>query len=262
MSTDVSALCHCGSIRLEVDAPPSEVTECNCSLCRRYGVLWAYCPPRQVRMSPPILLQTSTPGVAGPSSSTAAGTAAASRIGLPQIARETGWASTRLLPPEIQAGARLRHRDGAGTNRHTDWREAVALALVPLPSVEGLATLVVGDATEGRAVQNAFEDLVAAPRPTPVACGSRRSEHGSVACCCGKRVGRGEPSQGPDLRDELGRLDDTRPCHGPHDARRGVVSQQLLQTAVKIGDALPGAQDLRGDLGNESGLGLRSWQFM
>ena len=49
MSTGVSASCHCGSVRLEVDAPPSEVTECNCSLCRRYGVLWAYYPPHQVR---------------------------------------------------------------------------------------------------------------------------------------------------------------------------------------------------------------------
>ena len=53
MSTDVSASCHCGSVRLEVDTPPSEVTECNCSICRRYGVLWAYYPPDQVRMSSP-----------------------------------------------------------------------------------------------------------------------------------------------------------------------------------------------------------------
>ena len=53
MDTDVIASCHCGSVRLEVDSPPSEVTECNCSICRRYGVLWAYYPPHQVRMLPP-----------------------------------------------------------------------------------------------------------------------------------------------------------------------------------------------------------------
>ena len=99
MSTDVSASCHCGSVRLEVDTPPSEVTECNCSICRRYGVLWAYYPPYQVRMLPPIRPPTSTSGVAGPSSSTAAGTAAASRIGPLWTASATGWALTRASCP-------------------------------------------------------------------------------------------------------------------------------------------------------------------
>jgi hypothetical protein len=41
------------SLRFRIDAPPSEVTECNCSICRRYGVLWAYYPPNQVRVLPP-----------------------------------------------------------------------------------------------------------------------------------------------------------------------------------------------------------------
>jgi len=31
--------CHCGAIRLEVDADLSAVTECNCSTCRRSGFL-------------------------------------------------------------------------------------------------------------------------------------------------------------------------------------------------------------------------------
>ena len=49
----VEASCHCGSVSLEIDSPPEEVTECNCSMCRRYGVLWAYYSPRQVRVLPP-----------------------------------------------------------------------------------------------------------------------------------------------------------------------------------------------------------------
>jgi hypothetical protein len=32
-------------VRLEVEVAPTEVNDCNCSLCRRYGVLWAYCRP-------------------------------------------------------------------------------------------------------------------------------------------------------------------------------------------------------------------------
>ena len=42
--------CHCGAVRYEVEAAPETVTSCACSICRRYGVLWAYYSPRQVRI--------------------------------------------------------------------------------------------------------------------------------------------------------------------------------------------------------------------
>lgn len=48
----VEASCHCGGVRLEIDRAPEEVTDCNCSICRRYGVLWAYYSPRQVQLTP------------------------------------------------------------------------------------------------------------------------------------------------------------------------------------------------------------------
>ncbi|MBJ3786335.1 GFA family protein [Devosia sediminis] len=38
----ITGTCHCGAVSITVPAPPSEITHCNCSLCRRYGVLWAY----------------------------------------------------------------------------------------------------------------------------------------------------------------------------------------------------------------------------
>jgi hypothetical protein len=38
----IKAACHCGSVRFEVEAPPQWVLDCNCTLCRRYGALWAY----------------------------------------------------------------------------------------------------------------------------------------------------------------------------------------------------------------------------
>ena len=34
--------CHCGAVHLEASHPPTTVTECNCSVCRRYGAKWAY----------------------------------------------------------------------------------------------------------------------------------------------------------------------------------------------------------------------------
>ena len=34
--------CHCGATRWSFDGVPESATVCNCSVCRRYGVLWAY----------------------------------------------------------------------------------------------------------------------------------------------------------------------------------------------------------------------------
>lgn len=50
MNTTIDASCHCGAIRLTLQAPPENLTDCNCSICRRYGVLWAYYSPRDVRI--------------------------------------------------------------------------------------------------------------------------------------------------------------------------------------------------------------------
>lgn len=38
----VRAACHCGAVRITVDPAPTWVLDCNCSICRRYGALWAY----------------------------------------------------------------------------------------------------------------------------------------------------------------------------------------------------------------------------
>lgn len=54
MSDEVEASCHCGAIRIVLAQAPAQVTDCNCSICRRYGVLWAYYSPRQVRFVPEV----------------------------------------------------------------------------------------------------------------------------------------------------------------------------------------------------------------
>ncbi|MFV0624553.1 GFA family protein [Sphingomonas sp. ac-8] len=40
--------CHCGQLRLTLYETPSEVAECNCSICRRTAGLWHYCVPDAV----------------------------------------------------------------------------------------------------------------------------------------------------------------------------------------------------------------------
>lgn len=34
--------CHCGSVSVSMSRPIRKLTQCNCSICRRYGALWAY----------------------------------------------------------------------------------------------------------------------------------------------------------------------------------------------------------------------------
>ena len=34
--------CHCGAVHWEMDALLDGATICNCTICRRYGVVWAY----------------------------------------------------------------------------------------------------------------------------------------------------------------------------------------------------------------------------
>ena len=46
----IRAACHCTAVRLKMDEPPAWVIDCNCTLCRRYGALWAYYKAGEVRL--------------------------------------------------------------------------------------------------------------------------------------------------------------------------------------------------------------------
>lgn len=46
----LSASCHCGAVRLEIPRQPENLTECNCSICRRYAARWAYFSQDDVRV--------------------------------------------------------------------------------------------------------------------------------------------------------------------------------------------------------------------
>ena len=38
----ITGSCHCGAVHWQFDGMPDGATACNCTLCRRYGTLWAY----------------------------------------------------------------------------------------------------------------------------------------------------------------------------------------------------------------------------
>jgi hypothetical protein len=47
----IESSCHCGAVRLKIARAPEEVIDCNCSICRRYGALWAYYSPKDVQVT-------------------------------------------------------------------------------------------------------------------------------------------------------------------------------------------------------------------
>lgn len=42
MMDNLEGQCHCGGLRWRLHGKPESATICNCTICRRYGVIWAY----------------------------------------------------------------------------------------------------------------------------------------------------------------------------------------------------------------------------
>jgi hypothetical protein len=48
----IEAACHCSRVLIGVLHAPETVNDCTCSICRRYGTLWAYYSPKLVEITP------------------------------------------------------------------------------------------------------------------------------------------------------------------------------------------------------------------
>lgn len=46
----LTGTCHCGYVHIAIPAPPQWIINCNCSICRRYGALWAQYEASTVRI--------------------------------------------------------------------------------------------------------------------------------------------------------------------------------------------------------------------
>jgi hypothetical protein len=59
----IEGSCHCGAVRWSFDGVPDAATACNCTVCRRYGVLWAYDYENEgIRVSGPTHAYARVPG--------------------------------------------------------------------------------------------------------------------------------------------------------------------------------------------------------
>jgi len=113
----VEGSCHCGAVTIELSRAPSELTSCNCSICRRLGTLWAYYAPADVR-------------IAGATAAYCWGdktidfhrctTCGCTTHWAPRPGRDGGrmGINARLLAPEVFGAARVRRLDGASD----DWK--------------------------------------------------------------------------------------------------------------------------------------------
>ena len=48
--SEIRGNCHCGTVQIVVPAMPSEVLQCNCSLCTKTGWTGGYWHPDQVKI--------------------------------------------------------------------------------------------------------------------------------------------------------------------------------------------------------------------
>ena len=111
----VAGTCHCGAVTLEVARAPSELTSCNCSICRRLGTLWAYYAPSEVR-------------IVGDTATYRWGNRSIDFHHCAKCGCTTHWSplanrsadrmgiNARLLAPEVVDAARVRRLDGASEN--------------------------------------------------------------------------------------------------------------------------------------------------
>lgn len=110
----IHASCHCGAVRLEIARRPRQLTECNCSICRRYGTRWAYYTQTAVRVVGRTVTYAWRPD-------------SLAFHHCPRCGCVTHWArarkrrdarmgvNARLMEPEAIAGVRVRLLDGAST---------------------------------------------------------------------------------------------------------------------------------------------------
>jgi len=118
----VTATCHCGAVRIQVPRRPRSLTNCNCSICRRYGALWAYYKASEVQVT----------GVSGATSDYSWGEKSLKFVRCSVCGCVSHWEPThptqsskmgvnaRNFEPASLGAVRIRLLDGASTWKYLD----------------------------------------------------------------------------------------------------------------------------------------------
>ena len=118
----LTGTCHCGAVRLVLPRRPRSLTACNCSICRRYGTLWAYYKAGTVRVE----------HARGATSAYLWGDRRLKFVRCARCGCVTHWersrrtpasrtgVNARLFEPELLRDVRIRLLDGAKTWKYLD----------------------------------------------------------------------------------------------------------------------------------------------
>ena len=107
----LTGTCHCGAVSIQIPRKPRRLTDCNCSICRRYGVLWAYYPLNQVRVRGDTTIYLR--GVRRTEFHHCAVCRCLTHWSAVDKTRDRMGVNARLLPPEVLQRAKIVPLDGA-----------------------------------------------------------------------------------------------------------------------------------------------------
>ncbi len=110
----VVGTCHCGAVTIRLPHAPAEITHCNCSLCRRLGVLWAYYPIAAVAITAE---KTDTYAWGGKNVDfhRCASCGVLTHWHPRKAGRTSLGVNARLIDPALIDAAKIRYKDDAGT---------------------------------------------------------------------------------------------------------------------------------------------------
>ena len=105
---------------LHIAQAPSEVTDCNCSVCRRYGVLWAYYRLGQVEVRADAGTDRYLRGDRSLAFHRCRTCGCVTHWSSINPAHDRMGVNARLMAPEVLEQARVRHLDGAVSWKYLD----------------------------------------------------------------------------------------------------------------------------------------------
>ena len=118
----IEGSCHCGAVKFVYPRRPDYLTDCNCSVCRRYHTLWAYAKKCEISIhaadDATIAYIHGDKTLAMYSCNTCGCTTHWIELGSDESSRMA--VNIRMCKPEDIAGIRVRHFDGADTWEYLD----------------------------------------------------------------------------------------------------------------------------------------------
>ncbi len=112
----IEGSCHCGDVRWSVAGDPESATACNCTVCRRYGVLWAYdFDDEGIRVTGPTRVYSPGQDIGFHFCATCGAIAYWRALRAGEDGRRRIAVNLRLAEPEAVASVPIRHFDGLKT---------------------------------------------------------------------------------------------------------------------------------------------------